>query len=86
MGFCKNITHSLTGIGVHNLLFILTAFFTIHCSANFCVIFEEVNNRIYKGESVDAVYLDFQKPFDKVLHMRLLNEIRAHGINGKKQA
>lgn len=34
-------------------------------------------------ESVDVVYLDFQKAFDKVRHMRLLNEMRARGIRRK---
>ena len=34
------------------------------------------------GRPVDIVYLDFQKAFDKVPHLRLLNKIKAHGITG----
>ena len=33
-----------------------------------------------KGLTVDAVYLDFSKAFDKVPHNRLINKIKAHGI------
>jgi len=31
---------------------------------------------------VDAIYLDFQKAFDKVPHNRLIQKVRAHGIGG----
>ena len=31
---------------------------------------------------MDAVFLDFQKAFDKVPHKRLLKKIRAHGVGG----
>ena len=31
---------------------------------------------------MDVVYLDFQKAFDKVPHLRLLNKIKAYGITG----
>ena len=29
------------------------------------------------------IYLDFSKVFDKVPHERLVNKVRAHGIDGK---
>ncbi len=32
--------------------------------------------------SVDMIYLDFQKSFDKVPHMRLLAKLKAHGVTG----
>ncbi len=32
--------------------------------------------------SVDIIYLDFQKAFDKVPHMRLLTKLKAHGVTG----
>eukprot|EP00061_Rhincodon_typus_P011176 g36008.t1 len=41
-------------------------------------IFEEVTSKLDKGESVDVIYLEFQKTFDKEPHRRLLNKIRAH--------
>jgi len=34
------------------------------------------------GRPVDVVYLDFQKAFDKVPHLRLLNKIKAYRITG----
>jgi hypothetical protein len=35
------------------------------------------------GHSVDVIYLDFAKAFDKVPHQRLLCKLQAHGITGK---
>ena len=35
-----------------------------------------------KGIPIDCVYLDYAKAFDKVPHKRLINKIRAYGING----
>jgi len=35
------------------------------------------------GDSVDAVYLNFHKAFDSVLHQRLHAKIAAYGINSK---
>eukprot|EP00061_Rhincodon_typus_P014034 g40805.t1 len=53
------------------------------CLRNLLEIFEEVMNKLGKGGPVDMIYLDFQKAFDKMLHRRLLNKIRAHGIRDK---
>src|ERR1700730_16689281 len=33
--------------------------------------------------SVDVIYLDFAKAFDKVPHKRLVRKLDAHGITGK---
>jgi len=35
------------------------------------------------GSSVDAIYLDFAKAFDKVPHHRLASKLLSHGITGK---
>ena len=35
-----------------------------------------------ESKSVDIIYLDFQKAFDKVPHSRLLSKLQAHGITG----
>ncbi|XP_059829735.1 STARD3 N-terminal-like protein isoform X1 [Hypanus sabinus] len=53
------------------------------CLTNLLEFFEDVTRKLDKGNSVDVVYLDFQKAFDKVPHRRLVGKIRAHGIGGK---
>ena len=44
---------------------------------------ETVTSLIDEGEPVDIFYLDFQKAFDKVHHMRLLKKLEANGITGR---
>ena len=36
-----------------------------------------------KGNSADAVYLDFRKAFDTVAHERFLIKLKGYGVNGK---
>ena len=36
---------------------------------------------IDKGDSIDTVYLDFTKAFDKVPHNRLMSKLNSIGIN-----
>ena len=41
-------------------------------------------NNIDLGDSVDVIYLDFAKAFDKVSHSKLAQVLKAHGgIRGK---
>ena len=35
-----------------------------------------------KGNSAEAVYLDFRKAFDTVAHDRLLIKLKGYGVNG----
>jgi len=42
-----------------------------------------VTGCIDTGDSVDVIFLDFAKAFDKVSHTRLILKLRAHGIDGK---
>ena len=44
---------------------------------------EKVAKYLDSGEPVDVIYLDFQKAFDKVPHMRLLARLEEIGITGK---
>jgi len=36
-----------------------------------------------EGLPVDIIYLDFSKAFDRVPKLRLIEKMKAHGINGK---
>ena len=47
---------------------------------NLLCFLEEITKWVDDGSPVDVVYLDFQKPFDKVPHRRLLLKLKAHGI------
>jgi retron-type reverse transcriptase len=38
---------------------------------------------IDRGEAIDVVFLDLQKAFDRVPHLRLLEKVKAIGIGGK---
>ena len=53
------------------------------CLINLLVLLETVTDYIDKGYPVDALYLDFQKAFDKVPHCRLIAKLKALGIDGK---
>jgi hypothetical protein len=53
------------------------------CLSNLLEFLEVVTEYVDKGVPVDAIYLDFQKAFDKVPHERLLKKVEAHGITGK---
>ena len=47
-----------------------------------CYVFlEDITKWIYEGSSVDIIYLDFQKNFDKAPYqIRLILKLKAHGI------
>ena len=52
------------------------------CLTNLLSFLEILTNAHEQGKSVDIVYLDFAKAFDKVPKQRLLEKIQAHGIKG----
>ena len=49
---------------------------------NLLEFFEYVSRSLDEGKSVDAIYLDFSKAFDKVPINKLLIKLKAHGIEG----
>ncbi|CAM5136177.1 unnamed protein product [Eretmochelys imbricata] len=53
------------------------------CFTNLLEFFDGINKHVDKGDSVNILYLDFQKAFDKVPHQRLLSKVSSHGIRGK---
>ena len=46
-------------------------------------VFDDIMHLMSGGNSVDMVYLDFAKAFDKVDHGVLLHEIKTLGITGR---
>ena len=53
------------------------------CLTNLLEYLEKVTQILDMGGSVDVIYLDFSKAFDKVPHQRLLNKLENFGISGK---
>ena len=47
------------------------------------MVLEEWLVAIDEGKSVDVIYCDFKKVFDKVPHHRLLARVRSYGIQGR---
>ena len=52
------------------------------CRTNLLTFMEEVAEELDSGEVVDVLYLDFQKAFDKVPHLRLLTKLEEIGVWG----
>ena len=50
------------------------------CLTNLLCFFEEITKWVDEGSTVDIIYLDFQKAFDKVPHQRLILKLKSHGI------
>ena len=53
------------------------------CATNLLAFMDEVTEVMDSGGSIDAIFLDFAKAFDKVPHGRLLAKLRAHGFDGQ---
>jgi len=52
------------------------------CLTNLLEFMEGVTAELDRGNSVDLVYLEFAKAFDKVPYRRLSKKLEAHGIGG----
>ena len=50
------------------------------CATQLLATLEDWTQALERGESVDAIYLDFSKAFDTVPHQRLLCKLRAYGV------
>ena len=53
------------------------------CLTNLLTFLDQVTDGLDRGESVDVIFLDFAKAFDKVPHERLLRKMEAFGIGGE---
>ena len=56
------------------------------CSSQLISALDVWTQILDKKESLDAVYLDFQKDFDTVPHQRLLTKLKAYGVHGSVHA
>eukprot|EP00061_Rhincodon_typus_P007430 g29116.t1 len=52
------------------------------CLTNLNEYFEDVTKVINMGRTMDVVYLDVSKAFDKIQYGRLLQKIKMHEIHG----
>ena len=52
------------------------------CLTNLLIKQHSIVNLMDEGKLVDIIYLDFQKAFDKVPHVKLMKKIRKLGISG----
>ena len=50
------------------------------CLTNLLGFLEEITKWVDDGSLVDVIYLDFQKPFDKVPHQRLIKVSYNHMV------
>jgi len=53
------------------------------CLTNLLSFLDKVTEYVDSGYDVDVVFLDFAKAFDKVPHVRLIQKLECHGIDGK---
>jgi len=53
------------------------------CVTNLLAFLDKVTSYRDDKQSVDIIFLDFAKAFDKVPHSRLMSKIISHGIDGR---
>ena len=52
------------------------------CLTNLIGLFDKIFQWYDQGDSLDIIYLDFRKAFNKVPHKRLIKKLEGYGIQG----
>ena len=52
------------------------------CTTQLLEVLEDWSEALEKGETIDVIYLDFSKAFDKVSHTRLIHKLEKYGVRG----
>ena len=53
------------------------------CTTQLPYVLDYFTQHLDQGDSVDAIYLDFQKAFDWVPHKHLIQKLSSFGVHGK---
>merc|ERR1711867_265956 len=53
----------------------------LSCQTNLLTFFDQIVDNMDRGNTVDVIYLDFSKAFDKVPHSRLIEKVKSLGVN-----
>ena len=50
------------------------------CESQLISVIEDIHLAMDQSHQVDVIFIDFQKPFDKIPHQRLLTKLHHYGI------
>ena len=86
---CKVMEKIIRDVLIHYME--VNGFFTKHqhgfrkghsCATQLIEVMEQWTEDLDKKNSIDVIYLDFQKAFDTLPHKRLIHKLKGYGISG----